>query len=308
MWEKNKDFLADAFGLVLFLAIMAALIVVGSGCSSLPGWLGNGFELYIGQGNPPTYNQAQAARKNANIEDVLINGSLVDTKAYPAVVRIFMTGASCTAAVIGPRTILTAAHCANTGDTATFQTVNGTKYSAVMTQGTGYPGVDLDLNLGQTSTDIDVPPLSVKLDKFERVGTIVNLIGYGCIQPGGGGGNDGTLRIGQTVVSAGQGLDLVLTTPNGAALCYGDSGGPVLWQDANNNMVVIGVNSKGNIQDTSYTTRLTLPEANAFMKAWPLPICGIATNCTSGGSPVPPQLPKSFSFSNGAVTIQGLCK
>lgn len=302
-----------AFAMV-FSAIMFALALSSAGCSSLGPTPDIGFEIHIGPGKPPTFSQAQA--KRADIEDeVLINGSLVNPSDYPGVIRIFMTGASCSAAVIGKRTILTAAHCANTGDTATFQTMSGKKYSAVMTQGTGYPTKDLDLNLGLTSEDIDVAPMNVKLDRFERVGTDISLIGYGCIQPGGGGGNDGTLRIGQTKVSGAQGYDLILTTPNGAALCYGDSGGPVLWKDPTSGSVfVVGVNSKGNIADTSYTTRLTLDEANTFMKAWDQPICGIAANCTSS-TPVPPTPPtppappsKTFNFSNGTVTIQGTCQ
>lgn len=296
--------------------LLATLVIFAlGGCAALSG-LVNGFTISIGCGKPPTFSQMAALRKaNPPLKDVLINGTVVPNKDYPAVIQIFMTGASCSAAVIGPRTILTAAHCANTGDTATFQTVNGGKYTAVMTRGTGYPGVDLDLNLGQTNADIDVAPLSVKLDKFERIGMQMDLIGYGCIQPGGGGGNDGTLRIGQTVISGAQDHDLILTTPNGAALCYGDSGGPVLWKNEQGVLVVVGVNSKGNIVDTSYTTRLTLDDANVFMKAWPLPICGIAANCGAGQQPPAPPAPPAPKSLNCTMAIpaaggavQGVCR
>ena len=48
-----------------------------------------------------------------------------------------------TATIVGPRVIVTAAHCANTGATATFK-FNGANYSATITRSPDYQGKDHD--------------------------------------------------------------------------------------------------------------------------------------------------------------------
>lgn len=284
-------------------SILTACLVLAS-CQHLGG-AKIGLEIDFTK-TPPTFEQAQAWRdaNRKKIKDqVLINGTPVERSKYPAVIRISVGGSGCTAAVIGRRTILTAAHCGKTGEMASFTTVSGRKFQAKLQRAPGYPDKDLDIALGVTSQDIDVEPLPVRLDRFEKKGMTVQLIGYGCTKPGGTGGNDGVLRAGYSKVIAGQGYDLVLEDKegSGAALCYGDSGGPVLHTE-DDRMSVIGVNSKGNIEDRSYTTRLTLEEANAFLKSSSAPICGIA-DCGSA----PPQ-PKAFRFENDHVVIEGKVK
>lgn len=278
---------------ILFL--MAAVSM--SACQHVPGGSKIGIELEIGAGKPPTFEQAEAWRRAhaSEMKDrVLINGQPVDKKKYPAIIRIKVGSSGCTAAVIGKRTILTAAHCGNTGATAQFTTVTGKSFSAKLQRAPGYPGKDLDIALGFTSVDIDVAPLPVRMDRFEKKGMKIQLIGYGCTQPGGTGGNDGVLRTGFTKVIAGQGYDLVLedTANSGAALCYGDSGGPTLYTGEDGVLVVIGVNSKGNIEDRSYTTRLTLDEARAFMES-----NGISSG--GGGEEPPPAEPESLKLKSG---------
>lgn len=279
--------------------ILAALVTFGAiGCEHLPGGSSIGIEFQLG-GKPPTAKEANAWR--ARNDTVLINGEPVDRAKHPAVVRIFVGSSSCTASVVGKRTILTAAHCGETGDTATFTTVSGKKFQAKLTRAPGYPNEDLDLMLGLSTQDIDVQPVSVKLERFERKGMGVVMIGYGCTKPGGGGGNDGVLRIGKSKVSGGQGYDLVLKSDDGSALCYGDSGGPLFYDDAGK-LVQIAVNSKGNIEDTSYCTRTTLPEANAFLKSWNSPICGVSADCGAGTPP--PQDPSVFQCESPQGTFQ----
>lgn len=269
--------------------------LLGAGCQHLPSGGEFGFSFKV----PPTAKQAKALREQAPAP-VLINGNPVDKAQYPHVIRIFAGGSSCTASVVGPRTILTAAHCADDGGTVQFQTVSGKKFSAKIKHAPGYPKEDLDLALGLSSVDIDVKPVSVRLERFEKKGMTVNLIGYGCIKPGGGGGNDGILRAGDSKIAAGQGYDLVLKSDGGAALCYGDSGGPVFYEGQQ-----IAVNSKGNIEDTSYVTRTTLPDANAFLKSWSGKICGVNLDCTGG---TPPPDDKSFRFENEKLVIEGKLK
>lgn len=273
--------------------VLVFLLALLSACSHLP----QGSKIGI------TLELAKAWRK-AN-EKVLINGNPVDRSKYPHVIRIFAGGSSCTASVVGPRTILTAAHCADDGQTIQFQTVSGKKYSAKISLHPDYPKKDVDLALAVTSVDIDVKPNPVRLDRFEKKGMEVDLIGYGCVKPGGGGGNDGVLRAGKSKVAAGQEYDLVLKTEGGAALCYGDSGGPVFYEGKQ-----IAVNSKGNIEDTSYVTRLTLEDANAFLKSFAaskgVVICGVNSDC-AGGTPPPPG-DKTFRFENEFISLEGKVK
>lgn len=282
------------------LSLLTLLML--SGCAAL--MQGFGFSFQIG-GNPP--NAAEARIWRAQNQRVLINGNPVNTKDYPAVVRVMMDNGSCTGTIIGPKVLLTAAHCAASGNKVAFKTFDGKSYTAVMTNGSGYPTQDLDLNLGLINQVVSVPPASIRIDKFERTNMEVEMVGFGCINPGGGGGNDGILRKGSNIISAGQGFDLVLNAPNKSALCFGDSGGPLFYQGQ-----VIAVNSKGNIQDTSYCTRTTLPESAAFIKQWAVDnntqICGVNVDCGNSHPPTPPPVPKSFSFEDANVKISGYCK
>lgn len=285
---------------VFYGGLYLALIIIATSCQHLPGGSSIGIQFQLG-GNAPTAKQAKAYREKH--DQVLINGTPVDKSKYPSVVRIFVGDSSCTANVIGKRTIITAAHCGETGQTANFTTITGKKFSAKLKRAPGYPGEDLDISIGTTSVDIDVPPMSVRTDRFERKGMDVTMIGYGCVKPGGGGGNDGVLRIGQSKVVAGQGYDLVIANPGGAALCYGDSGGPLFATGDDGKLIQIGVNSKGNIEDQSFCTRLTLPDAAQFLSNFS-GICGVDAQCGSGGGGTPPGNDNVLENDKYKVTIE----
>lgn len=287
--KELKDFATAWMG--FFTAMAAALSIFG--CQHIPG--GSTLGISIGIGQPPTYKQAQDIRRVDN-DRVLINGTPVDPKDFPAVVRIFSGGSSCTAAVVGPRKVLTAAHCAETGSVVTFTTVSGKKYSGKAVRNPEYPALDKDHAIIEVSQDIDVKPLVVRTERFETKGMEVTLIGYGCINPGGGGGNDGILRTGKSKVEAGQGFDLVLATPDGAALCYGDSGGPTLVRKDSGVFDVIAVNSKGNIKDKSFVTRTTIPETSGWLKSIP-GICGASLDCSGQAPPAP----KKFIYQGSEI-------
>lgn len=253
-------------------------------------------------------NQAQPTPGTAEKDyPVLINGDPVDKTKFPAVVHLQgEDGAGCTGSIVGPKAMLTAAHCAEPGKKMFFTTVDGVKHTAVMTRVEDWPARDLDLNLGVVTPPVapSIAPLEVRTDRFEKKDMLVDMIGYGCVNPGGGGGNDGVLRKGTGKITGGQGFDLVLDAAP-SALCYGDSGGPVLFEGKQ-----IGVNSKGNIQDKSYTTRTTLPEAKDWLektsKALGVTIAGIS-GVTPPVPPTPPG-PKQFFFEDANVKIQGVIK
>lgn len=214
-------------------------------------------------------------------ETRLINGTPVKPGTFPQVVRINTNGSGCTATLIGRNVLVTAAHCAKTNDISKF-TIAGKAYQARITRSSLYPGKDHDVSLGVLTENIpsDIQPVSV--GGTAEKGTALTILGYGCTQPGGTGGNDGILRIGPSVITGFSNYDFVSKKAGGGALCYGDSGGPAMTEEMGR-LVILGINSKGNIKDTNYNTRLDSPESQAFLEKMAddknLEICGVNVYC-----------------------------
>lgn len=238
---------------------------------------------------------------SAAADSRLINGKPVDPGTYKEVVRIRSDGAGCTATVVGPRAIITAAHCAKTGGVATF-TLDGKNYSATMTRSPVYPGQDHDINIGLVDQEVTgVQPATIGGTATQNLGLI--LLGYGCVNPGGGGGNDGILRIGESTIVEFSGFDMVSRKAGGAALCFGDSGGPAFVVGQNGKKYLLGINSKGNIQDTNYNARLDHQESTKFLQNYTqqnnVKICGVNLEC--GGGPVDPAPTCNLSASPSTI-------
>lgn len=210
----------------------------------------------------------------------LINGQPITDGSFDQVVRIKTDGAGCTATIVGPHVIVTAAHCGNTGAESKF-TYDGKDYSAKVTRSPLFPNLDHDIAVGIVTEEIvGVDPISV--GGSATIGDDILLLGYGCINPGGGGGNDGILRAGESVITSFTGFDMVSSTPSGAALCYGDSGGPAMTE-TDDGLRLLGINSKGNILDTNYNARLDKKESIDFLKKMAtdnkVDICGVNVKC-----------------------------
>jgi hypothetical protein len=236
----------------------------------------------------------------ADLDTDLIGGRVVSRRDFPELIRIRQEGATCSASIIGPRVVLTAAHC-STADGAivpvsesvdySFEVLGGTRFTARCTLAPGYAQDDHDMALCLSNAELPPPYASVGAE-VPMVGAIVTLTGYGCTQPGGGGGNNGTLKIGDarvTSIPAGRPHGYWFETTAGAggdaAICFGDSGGPVYRQLHNRREphVVIGVNSRGDIRRVSLLTALGLRVSKDFIDEYArlrgLKICGVNEDC-----------------------------
>ena len=238
----------------------------------------------------------------ANPDPTLVGGKPVKAGEYPEVIRISDGGSYCSAALIGPRVILTAAHC--TRENGDIEPVSEKKiyefvhnqnvYKAKCTLAPSYRdgrrGVgSQDIALCKTDKSIDVK-YAVITENEPAIDQTVTLIGYGCTrgrdsEGGPGGGNDGILRVGKAKVSrSSTDNSYHWYADRGAYLCFGDSGGPAFLEikkPKDEIHYVAGVNSMGNIR--SYSLLTSVPRSMQFLKAYEMAnnveICGVSRNC-----------------------------
>jgi hypothetical protein len=244
-------------------------------------------------------DQYEVLQTNDDSQPTLINGEVLDTNEWPFIVNIRTGNSGCSATVVGPRVLITASHCGTTGATTTAK-VGGKDVKGKFERSPLYPRQDHDVAVVVLEEEIkkEDAKVFVSVGGIASVGAKNYLAGYGCTQAGGGG-SDGKLRGGLVEITGFSGFDVVSGGKDGSpALCFGDSGGPMLVEKNNQKPKILGINSKGNIRNTNYNTRLDIKESRDFLSnvasVNSVVICGINGTkevCEDDSNPPPPPPP-----------------
>lgn len=225
------------------------------------------------------------------VEPLLINGRVVDPVEFPGVLRM-ITGGTCTATLVGPRTMYFAAHCMDYNYSRIEFMQNNTVIGGICEQAPGYQwsGDQDDWALCLMEKPIDIPGYeSLDLDTAINIGEKVILSGYGCTERGGAAGT--VLRIGESErISVPPELKPEQSTiftrskkfEDGAILCPGDSGGPAfrMGDTLSQKRSVVGVNSRTTYEfGVSLVAATASPRGNKFVRSWATKhnqkICGL---------------------------------
>lgn len=202
------------------------------------------------------------------VASFLLSGCIVEgepTDGYPEVAELFISSPAgnylCTSTLVGPKTLLTAAHCVDGASDIKAEFSNGlwdseSFFSHPSYDPQGFGINDVALVLLQAPQTLDPIPL---LDEVPVVGEDVILVGFGITD--GGKIDSGTKRVTQNVVGGLVNNWLVVPPPKPGAgnTCNGDSGGPAFVL-RDNHLVHAAVTSFGDreCRDSGYYMRTDL--------------------------------------------------
>lgn len=218
------------------------------------------------------------------VEAQIVGGSLLKRAEWPATLNFALNaGNVCTATLIGPRVVLTAAHCLDDGAKATVELANR-NIAIECNHHPDYDKVSLEADIALCHATNDIPFNAFERVSFEPVGKNEGrlfLLGYGCTDvhtlKGGGrlyGGYSSIASITDAHVVTERG-------PGSVQICPGDSGGAafklLVSEQHQGARYIIGVNSGYSIdkKELSYIARLSTykPFVTEWLNAHSATIC-----------------------------------
>lgn len=253
----------------------------------------------------------------------ILGGNQTTPGQYPSTLVIEVGGGMCSATLLTPDWVLTAAHCVSPSvvggtqaqitagmkvhvGTINLRTSGGTIVRASQT--IPHPSFSInnlgshDIGLIKLATPItDVVPLPINLIAARApVGVGVTMVGFGATATGGGGNIGVQYAVHQTSVScaadgASDAYLLCYDQTSGLGKCQGDSGGPS-FATLDGKLVQVGITSFGDQNCAQFGADTRTDAERDFLFAHvPALACGADGACTAGcgqaGLPIDPDCP-----------------
>lgn len=213
-----------------------------------------GLSIFLSLCGCEQYPDAQDLFLVCNAKAAVINGAPTQHSEFPSVTAIMRSGIPtpiCTGAFIAPNIVLTASHCVDEYDTDEFQVLYQKNYACSASEDEDrinvlvkieHPETDMALLMLEETPNnvqyIDILPED-QFDEALTRGKEIRIIGYGRYNFD----MKGVFLMSGTSTISDVTDESLITSDQGATVCYGDSGGPA-YINHNNVTYTTGVLSK----------------------------------------------------------------